>query len=75
MNEVTEAKLKAAIGQIMAIADAIRELKTVPSGVFYSQICTEISLSAFDSILKILQKQKLVTVENHVITWIGPDKA
>lgn len=69
---LTQSQIEAALAKMMAIADAIRELGSVPSGVMYAQVCDRVNINEYKSILKILEKQKLITVKNDLIEWIGP---
>lgn len=64
--------LKSGFEIIRTIADAIRELKEVPSGVLYSHVMDKLDLPAYDRVISILKKTGLVTEENHVLKWVGP---
>ena len=58
---------------IQAIADAIKELGTVPSGELYAQLMRHgISLEVYEKILNRLKDDGLIFVSSgHSITWKG----
>lgn len=62
---------RAVVGAVTAIADAIKELGTVPSGVLYAHAGQVLSLDQYQAIIGFLQKEKFIKVEAHLITWIG----
>jgi hypothetical protein len=62
-----------AIQTIMAIADAIRELKEVPSGHLYARVMGQLSLDQFQSVVDLLVRAGLVSESRgHLLTWTGP---
>jgi len=65
-------QVKAAIEVVLAIANAIRELREVPSGQLYAQLMGYLSLDQYQVIINNLKQAKLIKVESHLITWIGP---
>lgn len=70
--QVIQAQLAAGMEIIRAIADAIRELKSVPSGHLYARLCGNMSLSEYQQIIGILQRSKVIVVEpSHLIRWIA----
>ena len=71
----TKAQVQAAVGQVLAIAEAIRDLKRVPNGEFYVQVMNYLSLEEYNAIIALLKKHGVVKEENHVLTYIGPEKA
>ncbi len=66
-----ERQVEAAIGIIRAVADAIKELKEVPSGHLYAHLCGNLSLNEYNQIIEILQKSRLIIVKSNLITWVG----
>lgn len=54
------------------IADAIKELGSVPSGHLYAQVMAHMNLQTYQVIIDTLKGAKLVTVKNHLIEWVGP---
>ncbi len=68
---VTKEQVSAAITAIQAIGQAIMELKEVPSGVLYAQICCKMSIQDYESAIRLLVKAGVVEEKGHVLTWIG----
>jgi len=64
-------EVQAAIKLVQAVAEAIRELKSVPSGHLYAQLMGYMSLDEYNKIIRILKNAKLVTEENYLLTWIA----
>jgi hypothetical protein len=58
----------------MAVAEAIRELGSVPSGHLYAQLMDKMSLETYTAVIQVLKNTKLVEEKNHLLTWIGPVK-
>ena len=54
---------------VLAIAEAIRELGSVPSGHLYAQVINHLSLDQYESAIQILVGQKLVTRTNNELVW------
>lgn len=54
-----------------AIAEAIRELKTVPSGELYARLMGKLSLEQYESLIGSLVKVGLVTKAGHLLRWVG----
>jgi hypothetical protein len=65
-------KVKASLNAVLAIAEAIRALGTVPTRDFYTQIMGHMNLETFTSFVNTLKGAQLVSESNHVLTWIGP---
>lgn len=63
---------KAAIAQALAVAEAIRALKSVPSGHLYAQVMAHLTLDQYNAIIQTLKNAKLIREEAHLLTWIGP---
>lgn len=74
MSAPSKEQIKAALGAVQAIAETIREVGEVPSGVLYAQLVGVLpDLASYERILGILKGAKLVVEEtNHVLRWIGP---
>jgi len=66
------AAIRAALEVAMAIADAIRELGTVPSGVLYAQVASVLTLEDFLCVVRNLKEAGVVAEANHVLRWTGP---
>lgn len=56
----------------LAIAEAIRELGEVPSGVLYAQIMSQMTIDTYNAIIKMLIGAGLVSQKNFLLTWVGP---
>jgi hypothetical protein len=67
-NEATKAKIKL---QALAIAEAIRELGSVPSGHLYARLMGQLAIEEYNAIIAVLKGAELVTEEAHVLSWIG----
>jgi hypothetical protein len=72
VSELTREQVQAALGMAKAIADAIRELGSVPAGELYARVMGYMSHESFEGIVGSLVKTGLVTRANHVLTWVGP---
>jgi len=70
----TKDETKAAVETILAVAEAIRELKEVPTGHLYAVLCGKLELQTFQKIIGMLKNAGLVTEANHVLTWKEPTK-
>ena len=58
---------------VKAVADVIRELKSIPSGHLYARLMEyHIDLSQYESIIGLLKRAELVKEENHLLIWIEP---
>lgn len=66
------AAIRAILEAAMAVADAIRELGTVPSGVLYAQVASVLTLDDFLFIVRNLKEAGVVAESNHVLRWTGP---
>ena len=72
MAAPTSAELRNALDLMFAVSETIRELGEVPSGVLYSQLLGRVTYEGYQGLLRALTNTKLIKVENHLITWIGP---
>lgn len=71
MNATEEQRVKAALNAAMAVADCIKELGQVPSGHLYARLMDKMSLESYEALIGILIKAKLVSRQNHLLTWVG----
>ena len=67
----TAQQVNSALHVVRAVADAIRELGSAPSGHLYAQLCGKLSLDDYTAIIRILVKNGLVTESNHLLTWVA----
>jgi len=67
-------EVKAFIQRSIVIADAVRDLGSVPSGHLYARVMEHVSLTTYQRIIDTLVSAKLITNSGHLLTWIGPQK-
>ncbi len=71
MNASTQAQ--AATGAVLAVAECIRELGTVPSGHLYARLMGHMSADAYQGVIAALVRAGLVRQHpSHLLEWIGP---
>ena len=64
---------QAALNAVLAVAEAIRELKETPSGPLYAALMAKLSYEDYEATIQILVNAKLVRRgHDHMLTWIGP---
>jgi hypothetical protein len=68
----TPDQVLAAVTATATIAEAIRELKQVPSGVLYSVVMSKMDLATYQRIIAILKDSGLVAEVNHMLAWVEP---
>jgi hypothetical protein len=68
----TKNEAKAALDTVRAVADAIRELGSVPSGTLYAVVMSYMDLATYERIISILKNCGLVAEEGRLLTWTGP---
>ena len=67
--------IQAAIAVIVAVGDAIRELRQVPSGELYARMMEHLSLENYQKVIETLKGAGLVREEqSHLLVWIGGDR-
>ena len=74
MGTTTE-QVTSAIQAIAALAEAIRALKTVPSGHLYAQVMGHMTIEFYERAVGVLKGAGLVAEANHQLTWVGPEVA
>ena len=72
MSAVVAKQVTAAIQQVAAVAEAIRELGSVPNGHLYASVMGHLSLEQYDRIIELLKRAELVAEQNHELRWVGP---
>lgn len=65
------AQEKAALGVVLAVGEAIKELGSVPNGHLYAQLMGKMNLETYNKVIAILVKTGAVKNENHLLTWVG----
>jgi hypothetical protein len=71
MSQATQAQVTAAFKAVIAVAECIRELKTVPSGELYARLMDRMTIEDYNAIIRILKKNGMITDEFYLLTWIG----
>ena len=61
----TKQEIEATLQTVKAIAEAIRDLGTVPSGHLYARVMGFMSLDQYNQIIGILKRQGLITESYH----------
>jgi hypothetical protein len=75
MENTTTSQLAAGVRILYAVADAIRELGSVPSGVLYAQLMGKMDLQTYELIIDRLKGAGLVKESSHELIWNGPGRA
>ena len=70
MIATSQNDVKAALGILRAVADAIRELGEVPSGHLYAHLMSKLSLEQYEPVIAVLKQAGLITESNHLLTWV-----
>jgi hypothetical protein len=60
------------INVALVIADAIRDLKQVPSGHLYARVMHHLNIHQYNAVIDALKRARLVTEDNYLLTWVGP---
>ena len=63
------AKVRAAVGMIKAVADAIKELKRVPSGSLYATLMNHLTVDQYNQIVSVLKNAGLVKDVYGELVW------
>ena len=56
---------------VLAIAEAIRSLGTVPSGHLYARVMGKLSLDQYNQIIGMLKRQGLISETHYELKWIA----
>ena len=64
---------RVAFGTVLAIAEAIRGLGSVPSGHLYAQVCCNLTLAQYEEVIRTLKGAGLISETAHELRWIGPE--
>jgi hypothetical protein len=70
----TQAEIRATLAVVCTIAEAIRELGSVPNGHLYANACSHLTIGEYTSVIDLLKRTGLVTEQAHVLTWTGERK-
>ena len=67
----TKQEIEATFQTVKAIAEAIRDLGSVPSGHLYARVMGVLSLDQYNQIIGILKRQGLIEESYHELKWIA----
>ena len=69
---VTTQRVEAGLQVVRAMAEAIRDLGSVPSGHLYARLMGRMDLQSYEGLIGILVRSGLVTQDaSHVLHWVG----
>lgn len=67
------ARVEGTLRVVLAIAQAIEELGTVPSGHLYARLMGHLDIDAYQSVIATLVRAGLVREHpSHLLEWVGP---
>lgn len=69
--KITAKEVAASVEIMAAIAGAIRELGSIPSGNLYGRIMSKLSFELYTGSIETLQMVGLIKKENDLLIWIG----
>lgn len=69
--ELLKKQVQTQLEILRAVADAIKELGSVPSGVLYAHLMSYMSLSQYERFISLLIDAKVISKSGNVLTWIG----
>jgi hypothetical protein len=72
-KEKMKKQLSAGAQIVAAVADAIRELKEVPSGHLYAHLMGQLSFDQYNRIIFLLKETKMIREENFLLIWQGAE--
>lgn len=67
---ITKEQIGSAIQQTKAVADCIKELGEVPSGVLYSQLMGVMSLTQYEQIIGMLCRAGIIENRSNLLVWV-----
>lgn len=68
-----ETQLESTKRIVAAIAGAIKELGSVPSGHLYARVMGILSIDQYNTVIGILKKQGLITESHYLLTWVDSE--
>ena len=69
--EATQKQIETGVETVLAIAEVIKGLGSVPSGNLYTRVMGFLSLDEYNQIIGILKKQRLIEESYHELKWIA----
>lgn len=71
----TQSQISTYMDVVQAIADAIRELGSAPSGHLYASVMGVIGLETYEHIIDLLVSAEFVRRDSdHLLVWVGKTK-
>ena len=71
-TEPTAKQKEYGIKLIMAVTEAIREAKRIPSGHLYAMLMGKMNIDTYNQLVTIIKRTGLVKEEYHELIWVGP---
>lgn len=72
----TKSEVAAALKITLAVAEAIREAKEIPSGTLYTILMGRVDFFGYQAMIQNLKNAGLVKeTASHLLTWTGPELA
>ena len=68
---VSAEEIKAGIAVALVAVQIVREKKSIPSGELYALLCGRVTIDGYNGMLRFLEKQNLISVQNHLVRWHG----
>jgi hypothetical protein len=66
---MTTNELKAGFAALQALAEAVRELKQVPSGILYSRVMNYLDINAYESAIRTLCNAGVIRKSGDLLHW------
>jgi hypothetical protein len=71
-HDLLTARATTAFNAVVALAEAIRELKEVPAGTLYAAVMKQFDIGAFNVAIETLVAAELIERgPNHMLRWTG----
>ncbi len=65
----TTETIGSALNVLMALADAVKEAGSIPSGHLYAAICGKIDLNGYKSAIETLKRAGVIREQGHLLIW------
>ena len=65
----TAAQLKAGFAALTALAEAIRELKQIPSGHLYARVMNHMDINAYEKAISLLCNSGVIRKNGDLLVW------
>ena len=73
MENTAKQEIKAALGMVADVAEAIRQAGEIPEGTLYAVLMGRVSFEGFQRLVGILVGSGLVENRAHLLRWVGPE--